>query len=200
MMNNATPWNRLYNLGKPSIASGAAALMMALTALVVPVSTVAAQADAPCTIRTVNGHYLTALGGQTSNAIYTNATQANDLEHFALEVVGGIPVIKTVDGFYLTAVDGGGRTSDVIHTNATQAQAWERFDFEYLGPGGDGDWYAIKTVNGHYLTALGGGGHGAEVPETLHSDATKVNSWEKFKLFCQGGGGNPVCLRGAILC
>jgi hypothetical protein len=58
----------------------------------------------------------------------------------------------------------------------------------------------IRTVNGHYLTALGGGGHGAEVPETLHSDATKVNSWEKFKLFCQGGGGNPGCLRGAILC
>jgi hypothetical protein len=194
MMNNATPWSRLYNLGKPSIASGAAALVMALTALVVPASAVSAQADAPCTIRTFNGHYLTALGGQTSHAIYTNAHQAGDLEHFALE-----PVIKTVDGFYLTAVDGGGRTSDVIHTNATQAQAWERFDFEYLEPGGDGDWYAIKTANGHYLTALGGGGHGAEVPETLHSDATKVNSWEKFKLFCQGGGGgNPQCLRGAI--
>jgi hypothetical protein len=34
MMNQATHWNRLYNLGKPSIAIGAAALAMALTSFV----------------------------------------------------------------------------------------------------------------------------------------------------------------------
>ncbi len=50
--------------------------------------------------------------------------------------------------------------------------------FESLG----GGWYDIKTVNGHYLTATGGGGHGTEVPETIHSDATKVLDWEKFQL------------------
>jgi hypothetical protein len=137
MMNNATPWNRLYNLGKPSIASGAAALAMALTALVVPA--VSAQADTICAIQTFNGHFL-------------------------------------------TAQDSGGRTSDVIHTNATQRLSWEQFGLQFIN-NGEG-FYAIKTVDGHFLTALGGGGYGSEIPETIHSNATRIDNWEKFKLVC----------------
>ncbi len=184
-MNNATPWNRLYNLGKPSIASGAAALAMALTVLVVPASTVSAQANVICAIQTVNGHYLTAQdsGGRTSDVIHTNATQIGEWEKFTLvSLEPGNPFIawKARDGHYLTAVGGGGRNTDVIHTNATQRRSWEQFGLEHQGNG----IYAIRTVNGHYLTAVGGGGSGSELPDTIHSDATKIDNWEKFTLVC----------------
>lgn len=45
---------------------------------------------------------------------------------------------------------------------------------------------AIKTYNGHYLTAVGGGGRTTDV---IHTDATKIGSWEKFTLIdsCDGG-------------
>jgi hypothetical protein len=185
MMNNATPWNRLYNLGKPSIASGAAALAMALTALVVPA--VSAQADTICAIQTFNGHFLTAQdsGGRTSDVIHTNATQIQAWEKFTLVTLEpGNPFVafKARDGHYLTAVGGGGRTSDVIHTNATQRLSWEQFGLQFIN-NGEG-FYAIKTVDGHFLTALGGGGYGSEIPETIHSNATRIDNWEKFKLVC----------------
>jgi hypothetical protein len=38
----------------------------------------------------------------------------------------------------------------------------------------------FQTVNGHYLTAVGGG----RTTDTIHSDATRVGSWEKFTLSC----------------
>ncbi|MDG0818178.1 fascin domain-containing protein [Bdellovibrio svalbardensis] len=38
---------------------------------------------------------------------------------------------------------------------------------------------AIKTFNGHYLTAVGGGGRTTDV---IHTNATRVRSWEKFVL------------------
>ena len=41
--------------------------------------------------------------------------------------------------------------------------------------------YDIQTVNGHYLTAVGGGGR---TTDTIHSDATRVGSWEKFTVSC----------------
>jgi hypothetical protein len=186
MMNNATPWNRLYNLGKPSIASGAAALAMALTALVVPASTVSAQTGGPiCAIQTFNGYYLTAQdsGGRTSDVIHTNATQIQAWEKFTLvSLEPGNPFIawKARDGHYLTAVGGGGRNTDVIHSNETQRRSWEQFGLEYQGNG----FYAIRTVNGHYLTAVGDGGYGSELPDTMHSDATRIGNWEKFTLVC----------------
>jgi hypothetical protein len=38
---------------------------------------------------------------------------------------------------------------------------------------------ALETVDGHYLTAVGGGGRTTDV---IHSDATRVGSWEEFRL------------------
>ena len=35
----------------------------------------------------------------------------------------------------------------------------------------------FQTSNGHYLTAVGGGGRTTDV---IHSDATRVGSWERF--------------------
>ena len=39
----------------------------------------------------------------------------------------------------------------------------------------------FQTVNGHYPTAVGGGGR---TTDTIHSDATRVGSWEKFTVSC----------------
>ena len=35
--------------------------------------------------------------------------------------------IQTINGHYLTAVDGGGLTTDTIHSDATRVGAWEKF-------------------------------------------------------------------------
>jgi hypothetical protein len=187
MMNNATPWNRLYNLGKPSIASGAAALAMALTALVVPASTFSAQADNICAIQTVNGHYLTAVdsGGRTSDVIHTDATQIQAWEKFTLVPVPGNPyyiALKALDGHYLTAVGGGGRNTDVIHSNATQIGVWEKFSLDILGDPNPEGFYSLRTVDRHYLSAVGGGGYGSGFQDVIHSDATRIGNWEKFRL------------------
>src|SRR6478736_5047972 len=41
----------------------------------------------------------------------------------------------------------------------------------------------FQTVNGHYLTAVGGGGRNTDV---IHTDATRIGSWEKFTLIDSG--------------
>jgi hypothetical protein len=40
---------------------------------------------------------------------------------------------------------------------------------------------SIQTINGHYLTAVDGGGR---FTDTIHWDATRVGSWEKFRITC----------------
>jgi hypothetical protein len=104
--------------------------------------------------------------------------------------------IQTASGNYLTAVNGGGNTSDVLHTDATTPLAWETFGLipqvpplsiypPFFDMAQDAPWYyAIATDKGNYLTALGGGGQSDD--PALHSDATKVNTWELFRLICSG--------------
>lgn len=46
----------------------------------------------------------------------------------------------------------------------------------------------IMTNNGHYVTAVGGGGRTTDV---LHTDATRVGSWERFTLI-DTGEGSPI--------
>jgi hypothetical protein len=137
-----------------------------------------------CVFQTVNGHYLTAVGGggRTTDVIHTDATAIGSWEKFTLVDSGSGTAtiqygIETSNGHYLTAVGGGGRTTDVIHSDATQIQAWELFTLYSVRPGV----YDIQTVNGHYLTAVGGGGR---TTDTIHSDATKVGSWEEFTVSC----------------
>ncbi len=137
-----------------------------------------------CVFETVNGHYLTAVGGggRTTDVIHTDATQIGSWEKFTLvdSNSGTASIeygIETENGHYLTAVDGGGLTTDVIHSDATQIQAWEKFTLHGLG----GSVYDIQTINGHYLTAAGGGGR---TTDTIHSDATNVGSWEEFTITC----------------
>jgi hypothetical protein len=91
---------------------------------------------------------------------------------------------KTADGHYVTAVNSGGLTGlgqppfDVIHTDAVRVGSWETFT---LVDSGDGTHYGIQAFDGHYLTAVGGGGR---TTDTIHSDATVANGWEKFHIHC----------------
>src|SRR5262245_19585891 len=91
-----------------------------------------------------------------------------------------ICVLRTANGRYVTAVDGGGRTTDVIHTDATAVGPWEKFTLVSLG----GNQYALRTVNGQYLTAVDGGGRTTDV---LHTDARAIGPWEKFTQVPLGG-------------
>jgi hypothetical protein len=136
-------------------------------------------------IGTYRGNYLTAVGGggRITDVVRTDATTAGPWEQYRLFLVlgSGIPqqyAIQTASANYLTAVGGGGQTTDPLHTDAKQVQAWEEFRF-YFDP--STGFHAIQTVNTNYLTALGGGGHAD--PPAVHTDATKVDNWEKFHLW-----------------
>ena len=141
-----------------------------------------AEAGLPiCTIKTTNGHYLTAVdgGGHTTNAIQSDRTVASTWEQFRF-VLAADNVhygILTSNGNYLTAVGGGGQANaDAIHTNATVLSTWEEFSITYNPT-------LISTVNGNLLTAVDGGGR---TTEAIHTDATTANfgSWEEFQIAC----------------
>jgi hypothetical protein len=146
--------------------------------------------------------YLTVVGGggRTTDAIHTDATQIGSWEKFRL--LGGARygpsageyAIQTVNGNYLTAVNGGGlsgpgvlpggQTTDVIHTDATQIGSWEEFRF---GHDPEGWRNTIQTVDGHFLTAVGGGG---KTTDPIHTDAVKVDFWEYFYVWKCGDLGS----------
>jgi hypothetical protein len=135
-----------------------------------------------CALQTINGHFLTAVGGggRITDVLHTDATSSNAWEKFTLVNAGnGSFGLKTVNGHFLTAVGGGGRITDVIHSDAVHLQGWEQFTPHALG----GGYFAIATINGHYLTATGGGG---QITDAIHSDATHIDAWEKFKFICDG--------------
>lgn len=76
-----------------------------------------------CVFQTVNGHYVTAVGGggRITDVIHTDATRIGSWEKFTLidSGSGTAPIeygIQTTNGHYLTAVSGGGRITDVIHS------------------------------------------------------------------------------------
>jgi hypothetical protein len=99
---------------------------------------------------------------------------------------GGKWAIRTVNGRYLTAVNGGGvATADAIHTDATQVKGWEQFTLVPLGDGA----YAIQTLNGRYLTAVNGGGVAG--PDSIHTDAAQAQAWERFTLVPVGRAPPP---------
>ncbi len=157
-------------------------------------------------IQTSRGYYLTAVegGGRITNVVHTDATQIGSWEKFRLvpypqagpSYTPGSFAIRTGNGRnYLTAVGGGGRTTDVVHTDATQIGSWEKFSLQVLTTPGVYGAYAIWTGNGrNYLTATGGGGHNTD-PPAVHTDATKVGSWETFWLLASGDPGSGITYR-----
>jgi hypothetical protein len=162
----------------------AAAVAISGMILVGVASASTARAAAPitgCAFQTIDGHYLTAVGGggRITDVIHTDAVWIRAWEKFTLVDSGdGFHYgIQTINGHYLTAVGGGGRITDVVHSDAIRLLAWEKFALVYAGNGA----WAIQTIDGHYLTAVGGGGR---ITNTIHSDATRVGSWEKFFVSC----------------
>jgi hypothetical protein len=137
--------------------------------------------DAPttCSIRSYDGHYLTAVdgGGRTTEVLTTDKTKRNALEIFTLINFGKIFGIKTRSGNYLSAQGGGGQITDVIHSDKTKWLDWEKFKLIPLG----NEWYAIQTFTGNYLTAVDGGGRTTDV---IRSDATVIGKWEMWYFFC----------------
>jgi hypothetical protein len=170
----------------------AMAVMAAMAVSLSGVASASTPTKTNCTFKTADGHYVTAVnsGGLTGlgqppfDVIHTDAVRVGSWETFTLVDSGdGTHYgIQAFDGHYLTAVGGGGRTTDVIHSDATQLQGWEKFTVTKVpsAPGGQ-DVYSIGTIDGHFLTAVGGGGR---TTDTIHSDATGANGWEKFHIHC----------------
>lgn len=91
--------------------------------------------------------------------------------------------IRTINGNYVTAVNGGGMGEAAnklpIHTDATSARGWEQFKITFQPNG----FCTIQTQTGNYLTAVNGGGMGEAANKLpLHTDATRASTWEQFIL------------------
>ncbi len=158
------------------------------------------------TIQTVNGRYVTAVGGggKTNDPIHTDATQAGNWEYFNIWKCGNLGsgyqyTISAPNGFVF-AYGGGGRVStraDVFVFGAIGAlndytlrpnpfdNNWQRFRLIQQGDGS----YALQTSNGiNYVTAIQGGGlaSGTMLWDDLVTDRTQVQAWEKFRFIDQG--------------
>ena len=142
-MNIKSRLGRAGGIAAIAVAMGVGSVGLAGAASAAPVAPAGNPINGPvygCVFQTVNGHYLTAVGGggRTTDVIHTDATRIGSWEKFTLIDSGsGTPVIQygllTTNGHYLTAVDSGGRTTDVIHSNATQLLGWEMFTLNSLG-------------------------------------------------------------------
>ena len=76
-----------------------------------------------------------------------------------------------------------------MHTDARRIgqPGWEKFKLQYTGdPRG---YYALQAINGDYVTAVNSGGlTTALTHDVLHTNATRVDTWEKFNLVYQPDG------------
>jgi len=81
--------------------------------------------------------------------------------------------LKTRNGNYLTAENGGG---GIINANRTRANEWETFTLLDLNEGEleDGDKVAIKTNGGSFFSAVNGGG------DNVFADKRAPLEWETF--------------------
>ncbi|HJT21144.1 MAG TPA: hypothetical protein VJ746_11775 [Nitrospira sp.] len=93
--------------------------------------------------------------------------------------------LRTQNGFYVTAIDGGGRTADPILVSAsTTVGPWEKFKFIVTYPSTPYD-KSIQTAKGNYVTVMNGGGLTTSV---FHTDATQAKDWERFRFLDLGVG------------
>jgi hypothetical protein len=137
--------------------------------------------------RTTKGYYVTALdgGGRTADPVLVTASvSAGAYEKFRIaQTYPNTPHDKSVQtgrGNYLTAMNAGGLTAGAFHTDATQAKDWERFRLLDLSVNNFApSYYALQTFKGSYVTAVGAGGKYADA---VHTDATQIKDWEKFRV------------------
>jgi hypothetical protein len=142
------------------------------------------------TIQTKNGDFVTAVGGggQLTNALHTDAKVARSWEQFLVLKCGdlGSGLTYAISNHEwrgcLTATGGGGKTEQAIKVGEFVDSA--RFTFIRQAGGS----YALRTVNGiNYVTAVGGGWEPFSVENgSLHTDATQVQAWERFKIVDEG--------------
>jgi len=147
----------------------------------------------PIALMTMDNHVLTivnggGLGGPNSGpgavAIHTDAVEAGPWETFRLEWVDSTYfALKTVNGNYVTAVNGGGvgganDASSPVHSDATWVGPWEQLTLNYNSVTGTA---TIQVPNGRYLTAVNGGGYGGPNKVPIHTDARAIGPWEKFR-------------------
>jgi hypothetical protein len=151
-------------------------------------------------IRTVNGYYLTAVegGGQASHAFQTDQIRSDDWEWFSVLKSGdlgsgytyairpagtGIHQATGETISYLTAIGGGGNPTYGMAPWPGLSQ--ESSGFTLIRQIDDGT-YALRTSNGrNVVTAVGGGGVSPQ-HDNLHTDATTVGAWERFRFMDQG--------------
>jgi hypothetical protein len=94
--------------------------------------------------------------------------------------------IRTPSGNYATALGGGGLASEPsVASAATYAKPWEKFRIAVANPAPPHD-KAFQTSGGNYITAVGGGGR---ISDVLHTDATQIRDWERFRIYDLSGGG-----------
>jgi len=88
--------------------------------------------------------------------------------------------IRTFNGNYVTAVNGGGMGEDAnalpIHTDAVIVQDWEKFEISFHDDG------TCTIFTGYYLTAVNGGGIAAPAGSPVATDATEIGKFETFTL------------------
>jgi hypothetical protein len=90
--------------------------------------------------------------------------------------------IRTANGFYVTAINGGGMGEDAnalpIHTDAVVVQDWERFRVVF----NDDGTCNILTIGPYFLTAVNGGGIAAPANSPVATDRDEIGPWETFSL------------------
>jgi hypothetical protein len=144
-------------------------------------------------IQTVSTKYLTALGGgghADPPTVHTDATMVANWKRFHVWKCGDIgsnlhySIWVPYNGTLLQAVQGGGRISDALHAFESPTTNWGLFTLIRQGDGS----YAIRTANGNYITAVGGGGLSSGTPQSdnLHTDATQIQPWERFRFVDRG--------------
>jgi hypothetical protein len=99
---------------------------------------------------------------------------------------GSVCAIQTDNRRFVTAVDGGGRSTNVMRTDATGIGPNEKFILEGVG---DGVHVDLRTRSANYVTAVNSGGltHN-QLTDVLHTDATRLGTWETLELVPQTDG------------
>ncbi|MFN8489161.1 MAG: hypothetical protein U0350_16360 [Caldilineaceae bacterium] len=84
-------------------------------------------------------------------------------------------------GYYYSYSQGSVRQQAVEHG----VRYYPAIQNSSLEPEGGSVWKSVQTITGNYLTAIDGGGRSTDA---IHTDATQIREWERFKLINLGNG------------
>jgi hypothetical protein len=121
---------------------------------------------------------LSACGAPTEESEQAPTSTGDVREELAFDCVYGI---KTQNGHYLTALNGGGLTSNAMASNRTQIGAWEEFTFHPIDY--NAAKWAIVAGDAYPLTAEGGGNR---TKDAIQTNRTAIGPWETFRVFAYG--------------